>query len=111
MIKIEMTGTTVSGNGRLMNDARLKGDEELSIRLDNVQVLGNAAVLDNLDTILENTSSKMQDMDRKEYEEIQKLLVLKKEDKREMLVQCIAEHVKEYSQGVLAKTITAFLKG
>lgn len=35
MVKIEITGTTVSGNGRLLNDAKLAAGEDISVRVYN----------------------------------------------------------------------------
>lgn len=111
MVKIEVTGTTVSGDGRLLNDAKLKAGGDMSIRVDNAQILDNAAVLENLTAILEDAGREAQNgCGLNEYEAIRELQVLEQQGRREKLLPRIAEHLKEFSQGVLAKTIAECLK-
>lgn len=98
-------------SGRLLNDAKLTAGEDISVRVDNAQILDNATVLDNLDTILKDAEQKTSAVEgeSKEYEAIQELKILERQGQREKLLSRIAEHIKEYSQGILAKTIAECL--
>ena len=111
-IEINLSGMKIGDNVRLLNDASIRGDGEVSLRLESLELSGQAAILDNLqiDSVLEELGKRVLQMDKDsdEYLRIQEILK-RKQWKKENFINCVLKHVSDFSQGVLASVVANFL--
>lgn len=112
-IKISMTGSKLSGNARVLNNATINANVDADIDLSDMVVEDQAVLLEGLrmDTFMEELQEQASLMDTRssEYRDIQ-VILNQRTMGREAVVQRIMSHIKEYSQGVLAKVIVECMK-
>lgn len=111
-IKINMSGAKIGGNADIMNGASVIGNMGTKIDMSNAEIKGNICALNNVQiyTIMKELEEQMPFMDRSttEYAEIQNIL---NEDhgNQKKLSEHIAEHVGNFTTGVLANIVSGFL--
>lgn len=107
-IKINISGAEISGNARVLNNASIRGVDDVNVEAKNLQVSGDALVLENLEinSVLEELNKRVQQMDKNsyEYERIQKILKVKRWNKKKF-AKSVVKHLSEFSQGVLASVV------
>ncbi len=111
-IEINLSDMKIGDNVRLLNDAVIRGGGEVSLKLDKLELSGQAVILDNLqiDAVLEELSNRVLQMDKgsDEYLRIQEILK-RKQWKKENFINCVLKHIGDFSQGVLASVVANFL--
>lgn len=111
-IKINISGAKISDNASVLNHASIKSNEDVDIELQDFEINGQAVLLDNLEinTFLEELNQEAQKIDENsdEYLEIQEILKVKQWNKKDF-IKCIAKHVGDFSQGVLASVVANLL--
>lgn len=111
-IEITISNTNISDNSSILKNTIIKNNDDISVKLHNLDVNGQATILENLEInlVLEELDRKAQLMDKNtsEYSSIQE--VLKEEQwNKKSFAKRILEHLGEFSQGVLASVIANFI--
>lgn len=111
-VEINLSGATISKNARVLNHAVIRNGHDVRIGLQNAEITDDTVVLENLeiDSVLDELSQKSEIMDKSlpEYSAIQKILNMQHWNKK-AFAKCIARHLGEFSQGVLASVVASFL--
>lgn len=111
-IEIDLSDLNISGNAEVMNNIKIRNNDDIHIGLQYTDIKENAKVLNNLeiDSLLDELMRQTQNMDKKspEYPAIKKMLRVKKWNKDDF-VGCVLKHIGEFSQGVLASIVAAHL--
>lgn len=107
-INISISGANISDNAGVLNDASINGSDDVNLELNDLQVSGNATVLEHLEInpVLEELNKKVLQMDKSsnEYSKIQEILKVKRWNKKQF-INSVAKHLSEFSQGVLASIV------
>lgn len=111
-INISLSDMKINDNAKVLNNASIKSNEDVSINLQSMEINGQAAVLNDLeiDSVLQELNKRIQKMDKNsdEYFRIQEILKVKRWKKKNF-INCVIAHMGEFSQGVLASVLANFL--
>lgn len=108
-INITVDNSKISDNSSVLGRATIEGtkDTDLTIKLKELEVNGQATVLDDLKVkVMEELKHEASSMDKNsvEYKEIQEFL-----EKKQWNKSHIINHLKSFSEGVLASIIANYL--
>ena len=111
-IKISISNSTITEDARVLNNARISDSEDIDIDIYDTKINGRAVVWENLtiEPVLNELNQKaaMMDKNYSEFEQIQRIIEVKNWNKKDF-IRCIAKHVAEFSQGVLASVIANYI--
>ena len=111
-VRICISNSTITQDARVLNNATIRDDQEINIDILNTKVNGRAVVWENLsiEPVLTELKQKSELMDRdsREFGEVQKILQVKSWNKKDF-IKCIAQHVTEFSRGVLASIVANYI--
>lgn len=111
-IKISISNSMITEDARVLNNARISDSGDIGIDIYDTKINGRAVVWENLsvEPVLNELNQKAEMMDRnsREFEQIQRIIEVKNWNKKEF-IRCIAKHVAEFSQGVLASVIANYI--
>ena len=111
-IKISISNSKITEDARVLNNAIIRNGGDIDINLSDTKINGRAVVWENLniDPVLKELNQKTELMDKnsREFGEIQKILQVKSWNKKDF-IKCVAKHVAEFSQGVLASVIANYI--
>lgn len=109
-IDINLNNLHVKGDAEIIEDAQISGNN-IHIDLEEIEIEGQAKILNNLDIIpiLELLRQQAANMDEGsvEYSAVQSILKVKGWDKHSF-AKCIRKHVSEFSKGVLASIVANY---
>lgn len=109
-IEISLNNLNISGNAEVMDKVKIRNNDDVHIDLQHADIRDNAKVLNDLEInpLLNELTRQVQTMDKNspEYSQIKKILDVKKWNKDDF-IKCIARHIGEFSQGVLASIVAA----
>lgn len=111
-ISIKMSGLEVSDDSKVFNHVVIKNNEDIDIDLRNSKIFGHASVLSDLEieNMLKELNYEVQNMDKssKEYSGICEIIKMQMGNKTELFNR-IANHLGEFSQGILASVIANYI--
>lgn len=107
-IEISISDSNFKGKSKVLNNTKLytTGKEDVVIKLQELQAEDESEILKKLK--IEALMDKM-DSSSGEYKALENLT--KEKNNKQEFKDKMVNHIKEFSQGVLAKTITELLKG
>ena len=111
-IQIEISNSKISDNAKLMENVNIRGKSDAQIKVNGLEMEGNASVLENIEfsEVVDDLKTQVQYMDKntKEYRELQCILNTDI-SKRDELKKKMTTHLLEFSTGVLARIITKLI--
>lgn len=111
-INISLDNIKASGNTRVLNNTTIRGNGDVDINLQNLELEDQVEILENLeiDSILSELEKKAAQLDKNtnEYFKIKEILKGNQWQKKNVC-QLMAKHLSEFSQGVLASVVANFL--
>ena len=111
-VKIDMGNVKISGSARWLNNASIRENEDTVISMNGVEILENAAVLENLniEPFLKElqTAVNKTDVNSPEYNSM-KQIVESRDKNKDTIVKMIAKHIGTFSQGVLENVLAAYI--
>ena len=111
-IEINLEHLNISGNAEVMENAKIRNNNDVYIGLRHSDISERAKILNNLeiDSMLKELMRQAQIMDKDsiEYPKIKEILNVKRWDKTDF-IKCISKHISEFSQGVLASIVANFI--
>lgn len=106
-IEISISNSSFKGKSKVLNNAKLyiKGTEDVVIKLQELQVEDESEILKKLkiEDLMDNMNPSSG-----EYKALENLT--KEKNNKQEFKEKMINHIKEFSQGVLAKTIIELLK-
>lgn len=110
-IKINVEDVKMSGEAKALNNIHIIGSENIEIEAKKLELSDSAQLLEHIDVIAEEVTKEVATMDKnsEEYTELKR--ITQNISNKELLLQQIFNHLKDYSQGVLAKIISGYIKG
>lgn len=116
-MKIKIEGCTITDNAHVLNGAKIDGNSNSSVEVLNTTISGSAHFLekldrDDIDDLLKEADKRANRMSENdpEREAIEKLVKDKNENRKYVLSK-IADHLAEFTQGVLANIVSEMLMG
>lgn len=107
-IRINVSNAKISDNAKVLNNAVISGQDDVEIRLHDLEINGQTQLLENLDinSILKQLNEKVCIMDKNtdEYPRVKEILAEKQWDKKKFY-KCIVAHLSDFSKGVLASIV------
>lgn len=112
-VKINLNNLKMSGNSKVMTNAIIRdSNDDIQIDAANAELNDSALLLTDakIGTVLDELNQKyiLLDASSNEYAEIQKILSMSPNNKKE-LSKLITKHIAEFSQGLLANIVTNLL--
>lgn len=111
-IRISINNSTITQDARVLNNVAIRDGADIDVDISDTKICGRAVVWENLsiEPVLNELNQKAELMDRnsREFEEVQKILQVKSWNRKEF-IKCVAKHVTEFSQGVLASVIANYI--
>lgn len=111
-IRISISNATIVQDARVLNNVTIRDDGDIAIDISDTTIGGKTVVWENLniEAVINDLNKRAMLMDRnsREYGEVQEILQIKTWDKK-TFIRCIAKHVTEFSQGVLASIIANYI--
>lgn len=107
-INISIKNSNFRGNSRILNNATINSANSVDVQLDNVDTSDGTRILEGLnivDVISELEKRKYSlDNNSEEYRDINRILLNKRLTRNDML-SLFAQHLGNFSQGILASII------
>lgn len=105
---INISDLSMSGNSKLLNDAKIHADSDVQIELSHLELMDYAEFLNGFDaeTISTDIKKRISSMDKNssEYKEIQNLFCSSK-----MNLDKLKRHIAKFSEGVVAQVLANYI--
>lgn len=107
-IQIEICNSKISDKAKLLKNTNIKGESDTQIKIDNLDMSGDASVLEGLEIseIINDLNNEIRNInsDDPEYKGLQNILCADT-SKPEEIKRKIKAHIAEFSKGVLASIV------
>lgn len=111
-IRISISDSIITQEARVLNNIAIRDNGDIDVSISDTKIDGRAVVWEKLsiEPVINDLSQKAKLMDRNSHEfgEVQKILQVKSWSRKEF-IKCVAKHVTEFSQGVLASVIANYI--